>query len=231
MSKILYQKKNAHKQNTQNGNVLFLILIGVALFAALSYAVTSSTRSSGGNANSEKDGLYAAAITQYGTAVSVAVQRMNLSNNCSDTEISFETNLSDYNFVHSPPTRNECKLFHPSGGGIAYQVPAAWLEDPAAWSRKEFWASGSYEFEHVGTQEPDLTIEIRGLKESVCNEINKKLGVQEPTINYFNGWSEDFNGIYNPYPSTGFTGPMSGCFFNGEPDVQTYVYYQIVLAR
>lgn len=217
------------KQNVQSGNVLFLILIAVALFAALSYAVTNSTRSGGGNASSEKDSLSAAAITQYGSAVSVAIQRMMLSNNCSETDISFETDLSDYDFVHSPPARDQCKLFHPAGGGIAYNVPAAWLEDPAAWAKKEFWATGSYVFTDTGTTEPELTIEIRGLRESVCNEINKKLGVPDVIIDAINGPSEDFKGQYSM--GTLYQGQISGCFKNDEPGVEAYVYYQIVIPR
>ena len=52
----------------EEGNVLFLILIAVVLFAALSYAVTSSTRSGGGSVSKDKAKSYAAAIVQHADA-------------------------------------------------------------------------------------------------------------------------------------------------------------------
>ena len=63
----------------QSGNVLFFILIAVALFAALSYAVTSSTRSGGGNISKEKAQTLASQILNHGIAVRTAVTRMTMS--------------------------------------------------------------------------------------------------------------------------------------------------------
>lgn len=60
----------------QSGNVLFLILIAVALFAALSYAVTQSTRTNGANADEDKAALIASQIVQMAAAVKTARDRL-----------------------------------------------------------------------------------------------------------------------------------------------------------
>lgn len=53
----------------RSGNVLFLILIAVALFAALSYVVAHSGRSSAGSTSRELAKLQAAQILGYFTSL------------------------------------------------------------------------------------------------------------------------------------------------------------------
>ena len=103
----------------QQGNVLFLILIAVALFAALSYAVTKST-SGGGNADKELQELETASLLQYLSSIKLAVTRMQLINGCSDTDISFAHNGFHGSFwAHSPALDTRCQIFHSEGGGIS----------------------------------------------------------------------------------------------------------------
>ena len=70
--------------------MLFLILIAVALFAALSYAVTQSSRSGSGDANSEKSLVSGAEVTQYPAGVRTAIVRMVISNNISVDQLYFD---------------------------------------------------------------------------------------------------------------------------------------------
>ena len=72
------------------GNILFLILLAVVLFAALSYAVTAAMRGGGTkSAGSESAELAAAEILQWFTAVDNAVMRMNLVGGIAYEDISF----------------------------------------------------------------------------------------------------------------------------------------------
>ena len=84
------------QSNHSSGNVLFLILIAVVLFAALSYAVTSSSRSSG-NVDKEKNELAISNLMQQLTLLDQSIMRLKILNKCTDKEISFEnTTVSGY---------------------------------------------------------------------------------------------------------------------------------------
>ena len=105
----------------KRGNVLFLILLAIALFAVLSYAVTQSSRSSGRDAAAENAITDAAQITQYATLVEQTVTRLRLSNGCRDTQISFAADSDgDGNWYdadddyHNPnaPSDFSCHVFH-----------------------------------------------------------------------------------------------------------------------
>lgn len=105
----------------QNGNVLFLILIAVALFAALSYAVTISTRNGGLDISKDKINFTIAAIENAVTATQTGVTRLRFQN-CTMREISESHAPMDTYYDSNPPNggtyRQECNVWHTAGGGV-----------------------------------------------------------------------------------------------------------------
>ena len=103
-------------KNDQNGNILFLILIGVALFGALSYAVTNTSRGKGEGVESETELTKASVIIQHANSISVAMQRLTVIHKC-------DFNSIDYNAAFGNPTNypGPCNIFDlKNGGGVSY---------------------------------------------------------------------------------------------------------------
>lgn len=99
--------------NKNSGNILFLILIAVSLFATLSYAITGSNRTTGNTIEKEKAKLSQAEIDSYTAALNQGKSRLTLINNCS-------------NIDYTPPADQvsgdkTCHMFHPDGGGVPYR--------------------------------------------------------------------------------------------------------------
>ncbi len=224
----------------EDGNVLFLILIAVALFAALSYAVTSSTRSSG-NAGSETDGIGAAQITQYPAGVSTSIVRMIIAGT-SVEEIRFNR-PSEYDDLDSVAIG----VFHPSGGGATYNpAPADIMVDG---NSGQWGFNGELEVPDIGLAGAggnDIIAFLVGIKQSICRKINKEHGLgnvipvlssdlsTEYTTRMFDDGSSDYGLPSNDVPditdgANSFDGRPFGCFQNnGGGD---YVYYHVVVER
>ena len=104
----------------QKGNALFLILIAVALFAALSYAVTNSGRG-GSGIDKEQASIASSEIVAYAGLATATVERLKLYG-CADNEISFERSPFDGSdtvyFNANSPADFSCHVFHPSAGGL-----------------------------------------------------------------------------------------------------------------
>ena len=64
--------------SSESGNVLFYILIAVALLAALSYTVAQSTRGNVGQLSAERARLYATEIIENANVMSSAVSQLRL---------------------------------------------------------------------------------------------------------------------------------------------------------
>lgn len=163
----------------QKGNVLFLILIAVALFAALSYAVTRST-SGGGNANSEKLNLDVSQVLQYGATIKTAILRMRL-NGVADTQLSFVNSSGVENYTNANCTTTSCQIFHLDGGGVTWQEAPTSIIDTAQaamWQRVVFVGSDPY-YGHgtdgSNASNADLVMTMSA-NESACIAYNKAVG-------------------------------------------------------
>ncbi len=178
--------------DNRSGNVLFLILIAVALFAALTYAISSTSRG-GGDTSSDSHRIAASQIVAYAGSVQAALERMRVSRNLQLEQIEY----SPVSTVsrNSACTSNACRLYHPEGGGV---IPMP----PPASSRYDVMSSSSAEYKillgsvtNVGTNANDIILVVQGLKTEVCEEINKKLDIASPVpagISFGGGGSVDF---------------------------------------
>ncbi len=162
-------------RRSENGNVLFLIMIAVALFAALSYAVTSSTRTSPASVSKEQAQLIASDLMQYASLMTSGIMRMRASG--------FQ--VWELDFVKATPNdgadsntsckSDACALFSPQGGGVIYRT--TYVDPDFAYSAG---GSGGFYFagvKNVGGADPELIWFKGGLTKEICQYINYKSDV------------------------------------------------------
>ena len=167
----------------QSGNALFIILIAVALFAALSYAVTQS---SGGGAGIDKETrqLTAASTIQMFAANELAMQRFEILSGYSIEEMDFvgENSLFGDNTNCSS---DECNFFSPDGGGAT--PPNLPLSAGGA-AMTSGCGNSTYGIRYrtiigsvagLGSDAPEVMLHWCGLDHAFCEDINKGLGIQK----------------------------------------------------
>jgi hypothetical protein len=165
------------KTNNQKGNVLFLILIAVALFAALSYAVTQSSRS-GGDASRETNILNAAQLTQYPTSIRTAVLRLVI-DGFQDTQILYNDPPSGFVTASEP-----FEVFATVGGGAIFQnAPTEVMQVGGGNTDGEWFINMDFEVPNLGRNVTaslngnELIAFLPGITESVCTRINLEASV------------------------------------------------------
>ena len=158
------------------GNALFLILIAVALFAALSYAVTNSGRG-GAGIDRENAAIMATRLTNYINPIKTELAKKNI---LYGTEY-YEFDYSGASMVlssNSNCTSSECKLFQSRNGGLA-DLPAqrAFRNMFAAdnWSDpNRLLVAIVYAYvDGVGSSAPEVLFRIQGISDEICRAVNK----------------------------------------------------------
>ena len=236
---------------SSKGNVLFLILIAVALFAALSYAVTQSSRG-GGNADQETLALNASQMVQFAQDVDFAVKRLMLVGGYDKSEISFEY---DGNAVNGNCGDDRCKVFHPDGGGVIYwDMPESWRQPAGTYGASApLWRwnfSKDSPVIDVGTNCADASCNdvmllYRAINRELCIEINNQLGIDNPsgeppenTVRTNNDWngsmtfynaSESVGNLDTNEPQAVLNGQYTGCFRDPHTADLAYHFYHVVI--
>lgn len=231
----------------QTGSALWLILVGVVLFAALSYAVSQNMRGGGETVASEEMAKnQATQILQFAASLKRAVQTMRI-DGVDPTEIDFDApGLAGYD--NGACGLASCKVFDSGGGGVSYQKPLAdWYHDQHA----ALTASGYGQYVFTGikvtgigtdcadpdTSCSDLVLLIPYIRKAICESLNNKLGVAagDDTLSAFPG---KFTGAYGTEKigddGTFPPGQQAGCFQGkgaGTYPATSYNFYQVLSAR
>lgn len=239
------------RSSYQSGNVFFLILAAVAMFAALAWVFTQNSRQSSGALTSEQTRLAAQEIVAYGNQMAEAVQKLKL-RGCTDIQMDFsgggskKGNGTLYPYSNSnAPADGSCNVFNANGGKMSPPSMTAGSIDPLlptqSWMHSQSFFVSASRVAGVGNDTTsDLILWYGRLTKDTCYAINKLLGLNGETgatiPDAFNCNAVSFSGSY-PWCSdpigdinTALAGKTAFCneFQN---DGFNYTFYQVLLAR
>ena len=164
--------------NRQRGNVLFFIFIAVALFAALSYAVSNGMRGGGDTITKEQAKVAASEIMRKMQDIRRGYKYL-MEQGCS---------VDDIQFDETPVANVDCQIFHVNGGGVTYPTnlekhqvnPIASQIGKLSFQNAPDWTSGGQagNIKHVGvgTDDQDILGRLNFVSNDICVAFNKLAG-------------------------------------------------------
>lgn len=226
-----------HQSPTERGSAFFLILIGIALFAGLSYAVFNGSRQSASGLTRDQARVAANEIASYANTIQNAFQKLRL-RGCQLNQLSVrDTNeLSWSTYTNSSaPADGSCSIYHLSGGAVVNQRPQEnWFVPEAS---NKFWSyNARIAVGGVGSEDAELLFVASGLQKELCVALNGIYGVESvdgdaPPIIYFDNLG--FNGVF-PDPATQeitdepITGKSGFCLKDSD---DLYKFNAVMIAR
>lgn len=158
--------------SSQGGNALIYVLIAIALFAALTFALgrgdgTTET----GTLPAERAQMYATQIIGYSAQVKSSVEQMTFTGTAPESIDLIRP--GDAGFDTAPHVN---KVYHPDGGGLALGTIPKEARTNALASPPAGWYLGR--FNNVGwtkTAAPDILLTAFQIEKAVCEKINESI--------------------------------------------------------
>lgn len=220
------QKNN---QEHESGSVIFFILIAIALFAALNYAFTQSSRTDTSKLSEEKSKLLAAEIIDYARVVKNTVQAMKI-NNCTDAQISFDQSfVAGYSNTNAP-SNNTCHVFESAGGGL-YGNTLGIPDEAQVAANPNYVFNGTDSLNNVGSTASELLLKANLSSESVCEAINEQIGLSPMPTDSDEIALTPFTGSYGTNSAYDLGGKLSGCIEVTGGANTGYFYISTMIAR
>jgi hypothetical protein len=240
-------RNNAPHKNGQKGNAFLIVLLGIALFAGLSFTVIRSMRGDNTTRISTRDiQLAITEIMDYGQKLERAANRIRRKG-ISENDISFQTQaLTGY--LNAGCAEDGCKVFTPLGGALTYTKPRAEWLDARHEAESHFgdWLfTGGPCIPGVGSGETapcaaettgELFAVLPYVKKEICLALNDRMGISNPgndaPENNSPLWSDPFTGSYATTRNISVTqveGKYAGCL-RGQSN-PGYYFYQVLIPR
>ena len=166
----------------QSGNALFLILIAVALFASLSYAVTNSGRG-GAGISRESGEIEASKILQYANLTATYMRMMNLRGipyeDMSQRESGRLLFNDGVNLLHNSNCNySDCYIYESEGGEVPYIVHNNNAPDGATNMKSGMSWMQLQSIQGIGSSLPEIIYHIK-LTDEACLAVNEKFDIAD----------------------------------------------------
>lgn len=206
----------------QEGNVLFMILIAIAIIALLSNAIVQLSSPIDYKINESSTSIQTDVFLSYPTAIESSANEM-ISKGYDAVEISF---IDPSNGAFETPPHAQ-KIFHPMAGGVHYHSSISGVSN--------FNIVAYTTINNIGTATSDIVFVTDHLTQDMCEEINTKL-FNDPTLPSVGASAVTdmlANSAGSPVTLGGATCPECDgkprmCF---EDTDSNYVYYHVIIAR
>lgn len=219
----------------QRGNVLFIVLIAIVLFGALS-AMVMRTENYQGSLDNETVSIETYELLDYAVMIEQAVANLMLAHGCELTELSFDhPDRSNYNTAGhylnpNSPSDKSCHIFDEAGGGVPYKEPSQISTEAGT---TEYGVTSTFSIQGLGQDSDDVgdsgveLVFITRVIESACNRINQEIGFTTGSPPIVTSAASLFSPVPDEtqsFPMTGGSEGMSSVFQVGDTDGPALAY-------